>query len=388
MIGQEETDLRIMRRAIELATRGRGNVEPNPMVGCVIAKNASIIGEGFHEKVGGPHAEPNALAACIEDPAGATAYVNLEPCCHLTKRTPPCVPRLIAAKIARVVVGCRDPNPLVSGQGIAQLRAAGIEVAENVLGNESRQLNAAFFKHIEHRRPYVTLKWAQTADGKVASSTGPRLMITNDQSNKIVHKLRSLSDAILVGINTVLADDPLLTARGVATSRQPMRIVLDTHLRTPITSRLVITADQSPVLIYCSESAYKKSPEIARAPGVEIQPIPLDAHGHISLAHMLNDLGGRSVTHLLVEPGPKLATAFLRENLPDRIWIFRSPKMLSDPHAPAAAKIEYPSVAENIIAGDRITEYLNTAGSVYFAPMASADFQMAVPSKEEIFRHR
>jgi diaminohydroxyphosphoribosylaminopyrimidine deaminase/5-amino-6-(5-phosphoribosylamino)uracil reductase len=378
LIGQEETDLRMMRRALELAMRGRGSVEPNPMVGCVIVKSGSIIGEGYHEKVGGPHAEPNALAACIEDPAGATAFVNLEPCCHLTKRTPPCVPRLIAAKIARVVVGCRDPNPLVSGQGITQLRDAGIEVTENILGNESRQLNAAFFKHIEQRRPYVTLKWAETADGKVASSGGNRLIISNDQSHLIVHKLRAISDAIMVGVNTVLADDPLLTARVVAAGRQPMRITLDTHLRTPMTSRLVITADQSPVLIYCSESAYKKSPEIARAPGVEIQPIPLDAHGHISLTHMLNDLGGRSVTHLLVEPGPKLAAAFLRENLADRVRIFRSQKVLNDPHAPAAAKVDYPSVAEDTIAGDRITEYLNTAGTAYFAPMPSADYQIAV----------
>src|SRR5580658_5951884 len=203
---EREHDQTWMRRAIALAMRGRGAVEPNPMVGCVIVKEGKVLGEGFHEEYGGAHAEPNALAGCLVEAAGATAYVTLEPCCHLEKKTPPCVPLLIRARLKRVAVGCLDPNPMVAGQGMDQLREAGIFAQSEVLSAPCRQLNAAFFKRMEHRRPYVTLKWAQTADRKVAGAGGKRIQISNTESTKAIHGMRARSDAILIGIGTALAD--------------------------------------------------------------------------------------------------------------------------------------------------------------------------------------
>src|SRR5687768_16410958 len=240
-------DEHMMRRAIRLAMNGRGRVEPNPMVGCVIVKNDRVIGEGYHGEFGGPHAEPAALAACTESPEGATAYVTLEPCCHTNKKTPPCTPALIAAKIARVVVGSVDPNPDVNGQGLDELRAARIRVTQGVLEESAKQLLAPFIARVVYDRPYVTLKWAETADGKVAGPRGERLQISNEKSTRVVHELRARSDAILVGINTVLTDDPMLTPRDVPTTRRIIRAVLDARLRIPMSCKLVRTARQSRV---------------------------------------------------------------------------------------------------------------------------------------------
>src|SRR5438093_6161396 len=195
----ETFDEQMMRRAIRLAMNGRGLVEPNPMVGCVIVKDGRIIGEGYHQKFGGPHAEPNALANCSESPRGATAYTTLEPCCHTNKKTPPCVPRLIEAKVGRVVIGCLDPDPNVDGRGAQLLRQAGIEVTAPVLEPECKQLIAPFIARTVHQRPYVTLKWAETADRKVAGPDGKRMQITGLESQRLVHELRARSDAILVG---------------------------------------------------------------------------------------------------------------------------------------------------------------------------------------------
>ncbi|MGA2583669.1 MAG: bifunctional diaminohydroxyphosphoribosylaminopyrimidine deaminase/5-amino-6-(5-phosphoribosylamino)uracil reductase RibD [Tepidisphaeraceae bacterium] len=367
-----EMDIGFMRRALELARQGRGTVEPNPMVGCVIVQNGVAIGEGFHQQPGGPHAEPIALQNCTSDPAGATAYVNLEPCCHLSKRTPPCVPRLIAAKIARVVVGCRDPNPLVSGRGIDALRAAGIAVDENILGDEAKQLDATFFKHIEQRRPYVTLKWAQSANGKVATIGGERLIISNRASLSAMHRLRGLMDAIMVGINTVLADDPLLTVRDVPALKNPLRVILDTHLRIPLESRILRSAEEFPVLIYCSHTAV--NPRLLDMRGVEVVPVVTDAHGHVSLAQVLNDLGGRNVTHVMVEPGPILAAAFLRDNLADRAWIFESSKNVPEKSARDAIDLQFVTVGEADFEADRFSERLNPKSECFFSAVNSADF--------------
>ncbi len=377
-------DARWMHRAIRLATNGRGTVEPNPMVGCVIVKAGRVIGEGYHQCFGGPHAEPVALAACVEDPAGATAYVTLEPCCHLDKKTPPCVPRLIAAKLQRVVVACRDPNPKVSGQGIAQLRSAGIIVDEGICQAESRQLNAAFFKLMQYKLPYVTLKWAQTADGKVAGPGGRRMQIGNAASAAAVHQLRGVSDAILVGINTVLNDDPLLTTRKPdpsRASRKLHRIVLDSHLRIPISSRLVKTAGESPVMVFCSESVMTEERKVVSSlqdAGVEVRALRSDGTGELAIGHLLQILGEKMLTHLIVEPGPTLAASFLRENLADRIWVFRSEKIVNDATAPAAVKLEYPVAGEADLpdgtAVDHLSEYLNPAGEVFYKLAPSVDF--------------
>src|SRR5688572_2886011 len=284
-------DDQMMRRAIRLAMNGRGRVEPNPMVGCVIVKDGRVIGEGYHQQFGNPHAEPNALASCTESPAGATAYVTLEPCCHTNKKTPPCAPRLLEAKLARVVIGCLDPNPEVNGKGLAMLRAAGIEVFGPVLEASAKQLIAPFLARVNERRPYVTLKWAQSADGMVAGRMGRRVKITGDASDAIVHALRARCDAIAVGTNTALNDDPLLTARVAGPARRPIRVVLSNTLKVPVDGRLARSAREQPVVVYCSTSAAETHPgDVAqlRAHGVEVVGLP-DHDGRFSFLDVLRD---------------------------------------------------------------------------------------------------
>ncbi|MGA3065974.1 MAG: bifunctional diaminohydroxyphosphoribosylaminopyrimidine deaminase/5-amino-6-(5-phosphoribosylamino)uracil reductase RibD [Tepidisphaeraceae bacterium] len=379
---ESEVDREMMRRAIRLAMRGRGAVEPNPMVGCIIAKDGLILGEGFHETFGGPHAEPNALTAAGPNARGATAYVTLEPCCHLKKKTPPCVPALIKAGVARVVVGCVDPNPMVAGKGLEQLRESGIEVDAEILGAECRQLNAAFFKQMEQRRPYVTLKWAQSENGKVAGAGGRRVQISNGASRRAVHGLRARSDAILVGIGTALLDDPLLTARDVACGRQPVRMIVDTDLRLPPTSQLARTTGDGAVILYCGESVYRQRHAAVAAlesRGVEVCALrenPAEMRGKmgsLSLSRLLDDLGGRSMTHLLVDAGPTLAMSFLNENLADRVWVIRSEKRL-EAEGRDAPHINWETSGEMDLLGDRLREYLNPAGSVFYSLRKSADF--------------
>lgn len=380
MAGEQlSIDERFMRRALALAARGRGGVEPNPMVGCVIVREGRAIGEGFHERFGGPHAEAAALAACTEPPAGATAYVTIEPCCHTNKKTPPCVPRLIDARIARVVIGCADPNPQVAGRGIGQLRAAGMGVAGFVLEAECKQLNAPFFALVREGRPYVTLKWAQSADGAVAGPPGTRLWISNSISQRTVHRLRSLCDAILVGINTVRCDDPLLTVRGIEPMRTLTRVVLDAGLSTPVASRLVRSAQQGPILVYCSTDALQNQLDAAaalRRLGVEVVAVPPDAPRGVSLTAVLKDLGSRSFTHLLVEPGPTLARGFLEQGLADRVWIYRSPANAAEKGGLAAPAVDYPPTGEIDLGGDRLTEYLNPAGPCFFSLQPAPDFEL------------
>jgi diaminohydroxyphosphoribosylaminopyrimidine deaminase/5-amino-6-(5-phosphoribosylamino)uracil reductase len=371
-----------MQHALGLAAKGRGSVEPNPMVGCVIVRDGKIIGEGYHAFFGGPHAEPNALAACIatqNSAPGATAYVTLEPCSHTDKKTPPCVPALIAAKLARVVIGCLDPNPKVAGQGAEQLKAAGIETVVGVLKHHAMQLNAAYFARTLHHRPYVTLKWAESADGKVAGPGGARRAISNHRTMRVMHALRARCDAILVGIRTAITDDPVLLARLGNPMRQPLRVVLDSQLDLPVNGALAITAHNSPVLVYCSASAYAaKSNKLVllRRQEVEVAPLAGEAN-HLELQAVLADLCRRNVTHLLIEPGPNLARAFLHHNLADRLWVQRSPMRIGDATAPTAERVDYPAIAEVNLDDDVLTEYLNPASDVYFSPDASADLDIA-----------
>lgn len=373
-----ESDRDFLHRAVALAMKGRGRVEPNPMVGCILAKNNQAIAEGWHGVFGGPHAEIAALAECRESPAGATAYVTLEPCCHTNKKTPPCVPALIAARVKRVVVGCLDPNPQVNGRGVTQLREAGIEV-EDADDSRCRQLLSPFIANTIHRRPYVTLKWAQTADGKVAGAGGARIRISNDRSHRIIHELRGRCDAILVGIGTAKADDPLLVARGVPSARPLARIVLDSDLRLSMDSQLVRTIDRGQVEIFCSKEAAKFSGTraVLAACGVRIHAISSDSPGRLNLNDLLQQLGSQGVSHLLVEPGPTLAASFLDAALWDRAWVFRSPLALSEPTAPAAPPIPSNAVkiADATIDGDILTEYLNPAAA-YAGPFGSADFEV------------
>jgi diaminohydroxyphosphoribosylaminopyrimidine deaminase/5-amino-6-(5-phosphoribosylamino)uracil reductase len=304
------------------------------------------------------------LAACTESPEGATAYVTLEPCCHTNKQTPPCVPRLIAAKIARVVVGSLDPNPQVNGNGVRQLREAGIIVDGPLLEAECRQLIAPFIARTVQRRSYLTMKWAQTADGKIAGPLGRRLQISNAAASHQVQLLRSRSDAIVVGISTVINDDPLLLPRGLPVLRSYRRIVLDRRLRLPTDSQLVRTVDQGPVFICTSAPA--GSPR-----AVELQ--------HAGIAVMPED-GWRTnaqMMHILIEAGPTLARALLPEI--DRLWVIRSPLIVGDHTAPAAAEVPdyFVSTGELNLGGDVLFEYLNSRSELFFAAVPSADYVLA-----------
>jgi diaminohydroxyphosphoribosylaminopyrimidine deaminase/5-amino-6-(5-phosphoribosylamino)uracil reductase len=370
----------MMRRAILLAQRGRGRVEPNPMVGCVIARDGRVIGEGFHEQFGGPHAEPNALSTCTEPPAGAPAYVTLEPCCHTNKKTPPCTPARIAARLGRVVVGSVDPNPDVNGRGLDQLRAAGIDVTSGVLEDACKQVLAPFIGRVVYDRPYVTLKWAETADGKVAGPAGERLRISNDASSRAVHELRAACDAILVGINTVINDDPLLTPRDVPTTRpRIIRAVLDARLRTPMTSKVVRTAREARVFVhfdrYLTDAARDKIRALREA-GVETF-MAGSTHAGLRLDEVLNNLAGFDVTHVLVEPGPTLAASFFESgDLVDRVWVIRSPKPATDVASVAGADVpaNYVKTGEVELGGDRLIEFLNPTSPLFFIAEPSADF--------------
>jgi diaminohydroxyphosphoribosylaminopyrimidine deaminase/5-amino-6-(5-phosphoribosylamino)uracil reductase len=380
-----DSDIEYLRRAIHLAMNGRGAVEPNPMVGCVIVKDGRIIGEGYHAKFGKAHAEPNALASCSESPHGATAYATLEPCCHTDKKTPPCVPRLIDAKIARVVIGCLDPSPQVNGKGIAMLREAGIEVLAPCIEGEPKQLIAPFIARVIHHRPYVTMKWAQSANGQVAGKMGRAVKITNAVSDRVMHELRARCDAIAVGTNTVLNDDPLLTARGVESfrSRRLVRVVLSNSLKIPLTSRLVQTAREHPLIVYCSQTSFVQDArhvESLRAVGAQVVPLPLRGENRFSFTDVLSDLHQREVTHLLIEPGPTLTKYFLARGQADRIWVFRSRKQIEDAEGFTTAYAptnDYPSSGEVNLNGDLLTEYLNPQSPIFFKIASSADLELA-----------
>src|SRR6266850_6200593 len=367
---EKKLDETFMRRALDLAARGRGSVEPNPMVGCVIVRDGRVIGDGYHQKYGEPHAEREALAAARESPRGATVYVNLEPCCHTNKKTPPCVPALIEAGVAKVVVGCVDPNPQVSGKGIEALRAAGIDVNVGLLEAESKQLNAAYFARVVAARPYVTLKWAQSADGKVAGAGGHRMQISNELSMSVVHELRARSDAILVGIGTVLADDPLLSARGRGL-RPLLRAVLDSSLRIPLQSRLVKTIFASTV-VYCTlDASTSDKAHALEERGIHVIGIPVGRMGKPAPKFVLNDLAARGVTHLVVDAGPTLGQSLIDQGLADRIWIIHSPIVIGAPDAPSAPIAPYPEVASLDLRGDRLVEMLNPHSDVFFSSMPS-----------------
>lgn len=375
---ESSLDISLLHQAVRLAMNGRGRVEPNPMVGCIIARGERVIGHGWHQKFGDAHAEPNALASCMESPLGATAYLTLEPCCHTKKKTPPCVPALIAAGLGRIVVGCEDPNPQVSGQGLAQLKAAGIKI-ELANNPRCRQLLTPFIARIVHQRPYITLKWAQSSDGKIAGPGGRRVQISNPRSLHAIHELRSRCDAILVGVGTVLADDPLLTARGVRRFRPLLRIVLDSDLRLPLASRLVETIDQGRVILFCSKEAaeYSGTRATLAARGVEIHAVSSPSPGRLDLRQIIDAIARLEVTHLMIEPGPTLAQSLFAADLWDRAWVSRSPTPIGCETSPSAPTLPPGAirVAEIDLDGHRLAEYLNPHG-VYAGPFPSADLEL------------
>jgi diaminohydroxyphosphoribosylaminopyrimidine deaminase/5-amino-6-(5-phosphoribosylamino)uracil reductase len=389
-----EFDEQMMRRAIRLAMNGRGSTEPNPSVGCVLVKDGRVIGEGHTQPFGGSHAEPTALASCTESPEGATAYVTLEPCCHTNKKTPPCTPRLIEAKVARVVYGCLDPNPPVNGKGVAMLRAAGIRVDGPVLEGAAKQVIAPFIAKLLSHRTYVTLKWAQTANGKVAGRDGERLQISGAQSMRLVHRLRGASDVIMVGIGTVLTDDPMLTSRGDQPApREQIRAVLDRQLRIWLDARVVATAAEHQTLLFCAKESFEHHREKVRAleaRHVSVIQSPQNRDETLSLSDLRTSLSWTGMragafaqnTHLLVEPGPTLARAFLKDGLADRVWVFAAPHRLDDDRAPEAHPVpgHYVRTGTLQVGEDTLTEYLNPQSDAFFAAEPSADFVLAAES--------
>ena len=317
-------DTQYMRMAIELALKGMGRVNPNPLVGAVIVKDGAVIGQGYHQQYGSPHAERNALAACTESPARATVYVTLEPCCHHGKN-PPCTEALIQAGVSRVVVGSADPNPLVAGKGIAQLRAAGIQVEEGFLKDECNQLNFIFFHYITTGRPYVALKYAMSADGKIACHNGQSRWITGEQARHHVHLLRNRYAAIMVGVETVLADDPELTCR-LENGHNPLRIVCDSQLRTPPSAKLVATASKVPTVIAtCVPDASRHQPYLDS--GCQVWALP-EKDGRVNLEALLVRLGEQKIDSLLVEGGGQLNWSLLEGGLVQRVYTYIAPKIL------------------------------------------------------------
>ncbi len=313
-----------MRRALLLARRGLGYVAPNPMVGCVIAKRGHIIGEGYHRRFGGPHAEIEALRACESDPCGATAYVTLEPCNHAGK-TPPCVPALIKAGIGRVVVPLRDPNPRVNGTGVRALRKSGVTVDVGVLESEAAEVLAPFTTRIRLGRPYVIAKWAQAADGSLVTPPGRSRWISCELSRRLVHRLRARVDAIMVGVGTVLADDPLLTARSVRVRRTAKRVVLDGRLRIPTRCQLVTTADRfATVVITTRRAAQYPKADLLRRRGIEVVTCRSRADRMV-LRDLLHSPIFHDATNLLVEGGPTLLNAMFAARLVDEAHVFVAP---------------------------------------------------------------
>jgi len=324
-------DARWMRRALRLAARGF--TPPNPMVGCVLVKNGAVVGEGFHPYAGAPHAEIYALQAAGAQARGATAYVTLEPCSHFG-RTPPCAPALLAAGVARVVAAVADPNPKVAGQGLALLRGAGVEVTVGVLEEAARRLNEAFFHYQRTGRPFVILKAAMTLDGKIATRTGDSRWITSERARRYVHRLRAQCGAVLCGIGTALADDPLLTARLPGVPRQPLRVILDTHLRLPVTSRLAATARDVPTLIAAGKNAQKCRAMALESCGIVVKYLSTDANGRIALPELLDELGRREIVSVLVEGGSKVHASFLEGRHAHRLLWFLAPKLVGGRDAP------------------------------------------------------
>ncbi len=330
MVRQE--DIEYMRRAMELAERGVGFTNPNPMVGAVIVKNGKVIGEGWHERCGEWHAERNAFKNCTVPAEGATMYVTLEPCCHYGK-TPPCTEAIIEHGIARVVVGMEDPNPLVAGKGIALLREAGIEVVCGVEEEALREQNRVFLKYISTKLPWVAMKTAMTLDGKIATRTGDSKWITGAEARAYVHELRHRFMAIVVGIGTAVADDPLLNCRiegrGV---RQPIRVVVDSNARLSLDSQLVKTAGEYRTIVAHTRFAPEERVKALRETGVEML-LCKEKEGLVDVRNLLELLGQSGIDSILLEGGGSLNYTFLSEGLADELYAFIAPKIVGGMNA-------------------------------------------------------
>ena len=361
-------DEKYMRMALELALKGRGWVSPNPVVGAVIVRDdGTIIGQGYHERYGELHAERNALKNCMEPPAGATMYVTLEPCCH-HGRQPPCTDAILEAGIRRVVVGSGDPNPRVAGGGIRILREHGIEVVEGVLKEECDAVNEIFFHYIQTGRPYVVMKYAMTIDGKIAAYTGLSKWVTGEEARAHVQKLRHELSAIMVGVGTVLADDPMLNCR-IPGLTSPVRIICDTHLRTPLDSKVVQTASEIPTIIAtCCED--ERAVLQYTEKGCRVLNVAKSGDLHLDLQDLVSKIGAEGIDSILLEGGGTLNWSALESGIVNRVMAYVAPKLFGGSSAKTPVEgrgIPDPQEAVRLrdISGSRLGEDLLIEGKVF-----------------------
>lgn len=346
-----------MTRALELAERGDYRTGTNPKVGAVIVRDGTLLGEGFHEVSGGPHAEANAFAALSGDATGATLYVTLEPCAAIEgKRTPPCVDAVLASGVTRVVVATTDPHPEISGRSLAQLKEAGIAVERGLFEERSRRLNGPFAKWVTTGVPYVTAKWAMSLDGKIACASGDSQWISGAESRRDVHRLRGEVDAVVVGIGTALADDPRLTRRDVP-GRDPLRVVVDSNARLPATSNLATSTSDHPVLVVTGNAPDAKRVSTLRALGVEV--VAAGDQDRADPAALLALLAARDVRHVLVEGGGTLLASFFAKDLVDRILCYMGPMVIGGDAAPSPVR----GVGATSIADARTLAHISTRAS-------------------------
>jgi diaminohydroxyphosphoribosylaminopyrimidine deaminase/5-amino-6-(5-phosphoribosylamino)uracil reductase len=320
------TDELYMRQALNLARRGLGKTSPNPMVGAVIVKNGRVISRGYHHAFGRDHAEVDALKRAKGSVAGATLYVTLEPCRHFGK-TPPCTDIIIKKKIARVVIGMLDPDPRMQGESVKLLNKHHIKTTIGVLESDCRALNEKYIKQRITGAPFVTLKWAQTLDGRIATAKGSSRWIACPESLKLAHRLRAVNDAILVGVSTVIKDNPELTTRLVK-GRNPLRVILDSRLRIPLNAKILQNQGKAKTLVVTTSRASKSKLAALQKMGIEVLVTPPDKKGRVDLSRLLKALGDREITSLLVEGGSEVITSFLRLNLADRLVVIIAPKIL------------------------------------------------------------
>lgn len=326
-MNQKALDEKYMRMALRLAAKARGRTSPNPMVGAVLVKNGRVLASGYHKKAGEPHAEAVALKKAGGAAKGATLYVTLEPCSHTNKRTPPCSPLVVSSGIKRVVVAMIDPNPKVSGGGVKTLRKAGIEVTTGVLEAEARKLNEAFIKYITTGMPFVTLKIAQTLDGKIATATGESKWITGEKAREEGRRLRDTNDAILVGVNTVLKDDPSLTTRAPG-GRDPIRIILDSKLRTPLAAKVITQSSSAKTYIATLDGMPKDKLLKLLDAGAEIF-IAKGKRGQIDLKYLMRMLGSQGVMSVLIEGGAEVNASALKSGIVDKVVVFVAPLLMT-----------------------------------------------------------
>ncbi len=322
-----------MRLVLSLAKRGIGTTSPNPMVGALVVKGQRIVGKGYHHRAGEAHAEVIALAEAGEQARGAILVVNLEPCCHTDKKTPPCVDAIIKSGVRKVIVAMFDPNPLVNGKGVEALRKAGMDVKVGLLSDEARRLNEVFVTFCEKKRPFFVMKAAVSLDGKIATKIGESKWISNEESRAYANRLRSIMDGIMVGINTVILDNPLLLPRVSKPKRYPVRIVLDSKLRIPLSCELVKTADKYRTLIFTLTDSMAEKMARLKSLNVDVVPVAAGENGRVDLALVCGELVKRDIMSVLVEGGGELNSSLLKEGITDKIVLFYGPKFIGGKNA-------------------------------------------------------